>query len=55
MEDWKNGRLEKWKIGKMEDWKNGRLEKWKIGKMEDWDYTTSTVPSKPSSYLLFLP
>ncbi len=26
MEDWKNGRLEKWKIGKMEDWKNGRLE-----------------------------
>src|SRR5215470_4463173 len=36
MEDWKDGRLEGWKIGRMEDWKDGRLEGWKIGRMEGW-------------------
>jgi hypothetical protein len=36
MEEWKDGRVEGWKSGRMEEWKDGRLEGWKIGRMEDW-------------------
>ena len=47
MEEWKNGRMEEWKM-EGEEWKNGRGEEWKNGrwkngrwkgeewKMEEW-------------------
>jgi hypothetical protein len=36
MEEWKGGRVEGWKSGRMEEWKGGRVEGWKSGRMEEW-------------------
>jgi hypothetical protein len=33
-EDWREGRLERRKIGEKEDWREGRLERRKIGEKE---------------------
>ena len=33
VEEWKNGRLEECKIGRVYDWKSGRLEMCKIGRV----------------------